>query len=66
MADNFGQFMRTGTFPPNTYKSFEEMNFDGFNIGDALYTTELGNQVRMGECQVLDETNNYFWEKGNF
>ena len=34
MENAWGQFMRTGSFPENTMKSYEELNFDAFNVLD--------------------------------
>mgnify|MGYP000065894538 CR=1 FL=1 len=59
----YGEFFRTGSFPANTMKSYEELNFDAFNILDGEWNVE---NVRDGECDSLDPANNYNWDKWMF
>ena len=57
-------FFRTNTFPPNTIKSWREMNFDGFNI--IANTGITYAQPRAEECNTLDFADNYFWKTADF
>ena len=36
MEDAWGQFMRTGSFPQNTMKSYQELNYEAFNVLDGI------------------------------
>ena len=63
IRDAFGQFFRTGTFPANTLKSYEELDFNAFNVLDGQFSYE---NVRAAECAALDPTQNYNWDKWTF
>ena len=59
----YGQFMRTGSFPANTIKSYQELNYEQFNVLDGQFTYE---NVRPDECDALDPADNYLWDKWQF
>ena len=63
MADAYGHFVRTGSFPVNTLKSYQELNYNQFNVLDGQWSYE---NVRPEECDALDAADNYLWDKWQF
>ena len=44
MRSAYGEFFRTGTFPANTLKSYEELGFAAFNVLDGAFRKEFKNK----------------------
>ena len=63
MADAYGEFVRTGSFPADTLKSYQELNYNQFNVLDGTWNYE---NVRPEECDALDAADNYLWDKWQF
>ena len=64
MRDVWGEFYKTGSFNSTLISSWEEMNFDGFNV---ISQSEWSQRsiLNWDECQILDEIhealNDYTW-----
>ena len=62
MKAAWGEFYRTGTFPAGTVQDYRD-NDGKFNVIDTDYRMEM---VFEDECAVLDQADNYLWDKWQF